>query len=440
MLRRKITSQLLDWKNDANKTCLLVKGARQVGKTFIIDEFAKSHYENYIYINFELTPEKKSIFDGDLDVDSIVRRLSVYFTDVNIKPYKTVIFLDEIQSCPNARVAFKSFSIDKRFDVIGSGSLLGVNYKEVSSYPTGYEKVIDLHSLDFEEFLWGVGVKEDLIEYLQNCYLNKKEVDESILAKFNEYFRWFILVGGMPKVVSTFLETNNFAKVLGLQRDIISSYLDDITKYAPSTEKTRAGKCFASIPNQLAKKNKKFKYTEIERDESSPKTVGARQYEGSLTWLYDAGIVNYCYNLSEPALPLMANIKLDSFKLYVRDTGLLISMMEDGTQVAILNDDIYINEGSIIENICADIFAKNGKKLTYFERKGKLEIDFVFNVNGSSTAIEIKSGGNLLSKSLDSIVENYKCVSRYIKLENVCNVYVDDKKIEHYPLFFAMFI
>jgi len=435
-----MTNQLLDWKNDADKTCLLIKGARQVGKTFIIDDFAKRYYKNYIYINFELTPEKKNIFDGDLDVDSIVRRLSVYFTDVNIEPYKTIIFLDEIQSCPNARVAFKSFSLDKRFDVIGSGSLLGVNYREVSSYPTGYEKVLDLYSLDFEEFLWGIGVKEEQINYLKECFTNKKEIDTSILTKINEFFRWFILVGGMPKVVTTFVETNNFGKVLGLQRDIISSYLDDITKYAPNAEKNRARKCFASIPNQLAMKNKKFKYSEIEQDETDPQKIGARQYEGSLTWLFDAGIVNYCYNLSEPALPLMSNIKLDSFKMYVRDTGLLISMMEDGTQAAILNDKLFINEGGIIENICADIFAKNGKKLTYFERKGKLEIDFVFNIEGSSTAIEIKSGSNLLSKSLESIVENYQCVTRYIKLESDCNIYTDGKGIEHYPLFAAMFI
>ena len=435
-----MTNQLLDWKNDADKTCLLIKGARQVGKTFIIDDFAKRYYKNYIYINFELTPEKKNIFDGDLDVDSIVRRLSVYFTDVNIEPYKTIIFLDEIQSCPNARVAFKSFSLDKRFDVIGSGSLLGVNYREVSSYPTGYEKVLDLYSLDFEEFLWGIGVKEEQINYLKECFTNKKEIDSSILTKINEFFRWFILVGGMPKVVTTFVETNNFGKVLGLQRDIISSYLDDITKYAPNAEKNRARKCFASIPNQLAMKNKKFKYSEIEQDETDPQKIGARQYEGSLTWLFDAGIVNYCYNLSEPALPLMSNIKLDSFKMYVRDTGLLISMMEDGTQAAILNDKLFINEGGIIENICADIFAKNGKKLTYFERKGKLEIDFVFNIEGSSTAIEIKSGSNLLSKSLESIVENYQCVTRYIKLESDCNIYTDGKGIEHYPLFAAMFI
>lgn len=440
MLRRKMTNQLLDWKNDADKTCLLIKGARQVGKTFIIDDFAKRYYKNYIYINFELTPEKKNIFDGDLDVDSIVRRLSVYFIDVNIEPYKTIIFLDEIQSCPNARVAFKSFSLDKRFDVIGSGSLLGVNYREVSSYPTGYEKVLDLYSLDFEEFLWGIGVKEEQINYLKECFTNKKEIDTSILTKINEFFRWFILVGGMPKVVTTFVETNNFGKVLGLQRDIISSYLDDITKYAPNAEKNRARKCFASIPNQLAMKNKKFKYSEIEQDETDPQKIGARQYEGSLTWLFDAGIVNYCYNLSEPALPLMSNIKLDSFKMYVRDTGLLISMMEDGTQAAILNDKLFINEGGIIENICADIFAKNGKKLTYFERKGKLEIDFVFNIEGSSTAIEIKSGSNLLSKSLESIVENYQCVTRYIKLESDCNIYTDGKGIEHYPLFAAMFI
>lgn len=440
MLNRKITNQLLEWKKAKDKTCLLVKGARQVGKTYIIDQFAKQNYKNYVYINFELMPEKKSIFDGDLDVDSIIRRMSVYFVDVNLEPHKTIIFLDEIQSCPNARVAFKSFSMDKRYDVIGSGSLLGVNYKEVSSYPTGYEKVIELHSLDFEEFLWGVGIKPDILNYLRDCFLQKIEIDGSILNKINEYYRWFILVGGMPRVVETFLETNSFGEVLKLQKDIIGSYLDDITKYAPDSEKTKARKCFASIPNQLARKNKKFRYAEIETGTDIPKKVGARQYEGSLTWLFDAGIVNYCYNLTEPALPLATNIKPDSFKLYVRDTGLLMSMMEDGNQEAILNNDLFINEGSIVENVSAEMFAKSGKKLTYFEKKSTLEIDFVFNLGGVSTAIEIKSGKNLLSKSMDSIIANYKCVGRYIKLESETNIYIDERGIEHYPLFVAMFI
>jgi predicted AAA+ superfamily ATPase len=438
VLKRKFTDFLAKWKNDADKTCLLVKGARQVGKTYVIDDFAKTHYKNYVYINFELSPEKKEIFEGELGVDSIIRRMSVYFPSVNFAPRDTIIFLDEIQSCPNARVAFKSFSIDKRFDVIGSGSLLGVNYKEVSSYPTGYEASVDLYSLDFEEFLWGLGIKGDTLSYIRDCFLNKKPIDGGILKKFREYFRWYILTGGMPQVVETFVKTNNFGKVLELQRRITASYLDDITKYAPRTEKGRARKCFDSIPWQLAKRNKKFIYAEIDGEQEN--TVGARQYEGSLTWLYDAGIINYCYNLLEPALPLAANIKAANFKVYMRDTGLLISMMEDGTQTAILGDELNINEGSITENICAEAFAKNGKKLTYFERRGKIEVDFVFNLNGEATAIEIKSGNSLLSKSLDSIIENYKTVKRYIKLEKDCNIYVDEKGIEHYPLFTAMLL
>ncbi|MDR2201154.1 MAG: AAA family ATPase [Clostridiales bacterium] len=440
MLKRKFSEFLLRWKNDVDKTCLLVKGARQVGKTYVIDLFAKENYKNYIYINFETSPDKKAIFDGDLDVGSVLRRLSVHFPAADLTPGETLIFLDEIQSCPNARVAFKNFSIDKRFDVIGSGSLLGVNYKEVGSYPAGYETAVDLYSLDFEEFLWGLGVKPDTVSYLADCVRAVKPIDEGVLQKMREYFGWYIITGGMPKVVETFARTDNFGKVLQLQRSITTSYLDDVTKYAPRAEKGRARMCFESIPNQLAKKNKKFRYAEIENAGSGSGSAGARRYEGSLTWLYDAGIINYCHNLYEPALPLAANVRADSFKIYMRDTGLLISMMEDGVQAALLGDALSINEGGIVENVCADIFVKSGKRLTYFERKGKLEVDFVFNLGGVAAAIEIKSGDSLLSKSLDSIAENYKTVKRRIKLEKNCNVYVDAKGVEHYPLFAAMFI
>ena len=202
MLERKITNILLEWKKEDKKPCLLIRGARQVGKTFIIDDFAKKNYENYIYINFELTPEYKKIFDGNLDIKTLIMKLEVTFPDKNIEPNKTILFLDEIQSCPNARTALKSFALDGRIDVISSGSLLGLYYKEVTSYPVGYERVIDLYPLDFEEFLWGVGIKKDTIEYAKECFNNIKLMDEYILKQLSEQFKMYMLVGGMPNIVN----------------------------------------------------------------------------------------------------------------------------------------------------------------------------------------------------------------------------------------------
>lgn len=437
MLERKITSALLEWKNEEKKPCLLVRGARQVGKTFIIDEFAKNNYENYIYINFELTPEYKSIFDGNLDIKTLIMKLEVTFPEKNIVPHKTILFLDEIQSCPNARTALKSFALDGRIDVISSGSLLGLYYKEVSSYPVGYERIIDLYPLDFEEFLWGVGIKKDTIEYVKSCFTEQKEMDEYILKKFYEQFKMYILVGGMPNIVNEYIKTSSLSKVLTMQKAIVENYLMDVVKYADTSNKQKIINTFNSIPIQLSKKNKKFLYSEIDETEEN---VGERKYASAIEWLKDAGIINFCYNLSEPALPLTSNIRLNCFKIYMRDTGLLIAMLEEGVQKAILDDNLYINEGALLENICSSEIATRHSKLMYFERKSKLEIDFILNLDGKVTAIEVKSGNNKQAKSLNSIIQNYKTVSRYIKFEKDCNIYKDSENIEHYPLFMIMFL
>ena len=437
MLERKITKTLIDWKKEEKKPCLLVRGARQVGKTYIIDNFAKNNYKNYIYINFELMPEYKKIFEGNLDIKTLIMKLEVTFPDKRIETNETVLFLDEIQSCPNARTALKSFSLDGRIDVIASGSLLGLYYKEVSSYPVGYERVIDLYPLDFEEFLWGIGIKKETIEYARESFKNKKTMDEYILKQLSEQFKMYILVGGMPKIVDKYVKTSSLSKVLTLQKAIIENYLMDVIKFAETTNKQKIINTFNSIPVQLSKKNKKFLYSNIKEDEEN---VGERKYASSIEWLKDAGIINFCYNLSEPALPLMSNIKLNTFKIYMRDTGLLIAMLEEGTQKAILEDNLYINEGAILENVCSSEIAIRHKQLMYFERKSKLEIDFILNLDGKVTAIEVKSGNNKQAKSLNSIIENYKTVKRYMKFEKDCNVFIDEKNIEHYPLFMIMFV
>lgn len=437
MLERKIIKTLLEWKNEEKKPCLLIRGARQVGKTFIIDKFAKEFYQNYIYINFELSPEYKSIFDGNLDIRTLMMKLEVSFPDKEIVPHQTILFLDEIQSCPNARTALKSFALDGRIDVISSGSLLGLYYKEVSSYPVGYERIVDLYPLDFEEFLWGVGIKKDVIQYVRECFWKKEKVDEYILKQFSEQFKMYLLVGGMPNVVNQYVKTSSLRKTLVMQKAIVESYLLDIVKYAQTTSKQKIINTFYSIPMQLSKNNKKFLYTDILEDE---KDVGERKYGFAIEWLKDAGIVNFCYNLSEPALPLISNIRQNCFKIYMRDTGLLVSMLEEGTQKAILDENLYINQGALVENVCANEIATHHDRLMYFERKSKLEIDFILNLDGKVTAIEVKSGNNKQAKSLNSMIQNYKTVTRYIKFEKDCNIYKDEKNIEHYPLFMIMFL
>ena len=437
MLKRKITKTLMDWKNEENKQYLLVRGARQVGKTFIIEQFCKENYESYIYINFELSPTLKNIFNGDLDADTLIMKLEVTFPNIEIKPGKTVLFLDEIQSCPNARVALKSFAIDKRIDVVASGLLLGLYYKDITSYPVGYEKIVDMYPLDFEEFLWAIGIKETLILEVKKCFENKTPIDEYILNQLNKQFKMFLIVGGMPRIVDEYINKKSLGKVMSLQKSMIEDYKLDVVKYAETSIRQKVLNTFDSIPAQLAKKNKKFSYVNILEGE---KNVGERKYSTSIEWLKNAGIINYCYNLTEPAAPLKSNLRLNCFKIYVRDTGLLMSMYEDRLQKDILNDKLYINEGAILENVCAEEIQTRYNNLMYYEKKSQLEIDFILNINGVVTAIEVKSGNNKQSKSLTSIVNNYKTVSRYIKMEKDTNVYVDNLGIEHYPLFMIMFI
>lgn len=311
-------------------------------------------------------------------------------------------------------------------------------YKEISSYPVGYEKIIDLYPLDFEEFLWSLGINESTITIVRNSFNNKAPLDEYILKQFEEKFKMYIIVGGMPAVVNDFIETNSLSKVLESQRALIDNYKFDVLKYASSTNKQKILNTFQSIPIQLSQINKKFSYTAILNEEEN--NGGERKYASSIDWLRDAGIINCCYNLTEPASQLTSNLRLNCFKIYMQDTGLLISMFESGVQKDLLNDNLYINEGAILENICAGELKTRYEKVMYFEKKSKLEIDFILNIDGKVTAVEVKSGNNKQAKSLKSIIENYKTVSRYIKLEKDTNIYVDDNNIEHYPLFMIMFL
>ncbi|MCL2137402.1 MAG: AAA family ATPase [Coriobacteriia bacterium] len=401
MLTRKITSQLNDWLSQSDRKSLVVKGARQVGKTFSIERFARENFESFIYINFEETPSLKQIFDGDLDTTTLIKQISLYVPGATIVECNTLIFLDEIQSCAEARTALKFMTQDARFDVIASGSLLGINYGEVSSFPVGYTDQIEMHSLDFEEFCWAMGVSPDAFNELRGYYDRREPVPDVIHTKMMQLFKEHIVVGGMPAVVASFAEKSDFGEVLRIQRAIINDYLDDIAKYAKDSEKAKARACFLSIPRQLAKDYKKFQYNIVDKKGS------ARKYGGSLMWLLDAGIISFCHNLGRIELPLEGNANTDAFKVYLNDTGLLVSMLEDGSQADIIEGKLGIYKGAIYENIIADIFTKNNKRLYYFEYRNSLEIDFVIRHLGVATAMEVKSADNKKSKSMRSVMQNH---------------------------------
>ena len=330
-----------------------------------------------------------------------------------------------------ARAALKFLTQDGRFDVIASGSMLGINYKDVPSYPVGYVDHLEMYSLDFEEFLWANGISPDSIADIREYYDKKKTVPAAMHERMMELFKEYIVVGGMPRAVYEFVNTHNFANVLKIQKGIINDYTDDIAKYAEGAEKAKARACFLSIPKHLAKDYKKFQYGIVERGGT------ARKFGGSLMWLFDADIINFCYNLSIPQLPLEGNAKSDVFKVYMRDTGLLMAMLEDGSQEDIIDGNLGIYKGAIYENIIADIFSKAGKKLYYFEQNGKLEIDFFIRKDKTATAVEVKSADNTKAKSMDAVIEKYG-VKHGIKLsaKNVGGT----KEFDSFPLYMAMFL
>lgn len=430
-MKRKIENQLVEWKHNHDKRCLLVKGARQVGKTYSIDRFARENYKHYTYLNFDENPTYKTIFDGDLDAETLIKQISLRVPDAELEQGETILFLDEIQNCPRARTALKFLAIDGRFDVVASGSMLGIHYKDVPSYPVGYVDYLDMYSMDFEEFLWANGVKETSIQDVREYFEKKEALPEAMHEKMMELFREYIVIGGMPRVVREFVETHHFAKVLSIQKGILSDYMDDIAKYAEGADKAKARACFLSIPKHLAKDYKKFRYSLVE-----PRAT-YRKYGGSLMWLYDAGIINFCYNLSDPALPLAGNARSDVFKVYMRDTGLLVAMLDEGSVEDIIDGNLGIYKGAIYENIIADIFAKSGKKLYYYEKNSKVEMDFFIRYQKTATAVEVKSAEKATSKSMTSMIQNYG-VRHGIKL-TAGNVSGNDT-VESLPLYMAMFL
>ncbi len=388
MLKRKIEQSLLNWKNTPNHKPLIIKGCRQCGKTFSVLNFAKANYKNVVYLNFFENPDYAAVFSGSLEVDHIVLLLSALLgKDAVFETGNTVLILDEIQDCPDARTALKFFRMDGRYDVIGTGSLLGVKGygKDPKSVPVGSETVLDMYPLDFEEFLWANDISDAVVAMLEKCLVEEQPVPEALHHRMKQLLLQYTVVGGMPDVVQTFVNTKRMDEVLRLQRDIVRAYEDDMVKYAEKSDKAYIKECFQSIPRQLAKENKKFQYSVVRKGSTAAK------YAGSLQWIEDAGIISCCHNLSITELPLDGNAIEDVFKVYMRDMGLFVSMLEDGTQYDILQGNLYGYKGAIFENLIADIFTKMGRKLYYYHKDSGLEVDFVIRYQGQCTLVEVKA-------------------------------------------------
>ena len=332
MLKRKIETYLAKWKESKDRKPLVIKGIRQCGKTYIVQKFARENYESVVYMNFILEPDKKSAFTGNIDVDTIILNLSALIQGSRFIEGKTCIILDEIQECKEARTALKSFHIDGRFDVIATGSLLGVkgygksrkkNEEEgQDSVPVGYETVIDMYPLDFEEFLWANGIGKAVIDSVKLCFESEKVVPDGIHKAMMELLYRYVVVGGLPEVVNCFLETKNIELIYKAQRNLIAEYEEDMVKYADDADKPNIRECFESIPKQLAKENKKFQYSIVK------KGGRASQYIGSIQWLEDAEIVRRCYNTQITELPLEGNSVKECFKVYTTDIGVLMAMLD----------------------------------------------------------------------------------------------------------------
>lgn len=439
MLKRKMYDTLLAWKYKNKKECLLVKGARQVGKTYLIREFGKREYESFIEINFHEQKSLKIIFSGNKTAEEIYKRLTANIPNIKLIPGKTLIFLDEIQKCADARTSLKFLAEDGRYDVIASGSLLGLAYgsdddkevKPVESIPVGYEKTVMMYSMDFEEFLWAYGYTSETITYLKNFYITKEKIPSEIHNKFESLLREYLVVGGMPEVVASFVEFKDFTKVQDIQDKILTAYIDDISNHAKGAEKLKVRKCYQSIPNQLAKENKKFKYSEIEQKAT------ARKFMDSIQWLHDANMAYICPNTTLPILPLKAYEKDNEFKLYMADTGLLLALLGFETKRALLNNTLKgFAKGGIYENFVAETLVKNGYSIHYYKPNDNLELEFIIEKNAEVIPIEVKAG-NTATKSLDSFIASF---SPTIAIKLISgNIGIKDKKFSM-PHFLAMFI
>ena len=414
-LRRKIDQYLIDWKNNPNKMPLIIKGARQIGKTESIENFAKNNYEHVVEINFALDKQYLNIFENGFDVDTIIKNITFINPNFEFIPGKTLIFFDELQSCINCATSLKAFNLDGRYDVICSGSLMGINYKEIESNSVGNKLDYDMHSMDFEEFLWAKGYKDEQIEELYERMKETKPLTTSQYEAMMNNFKDYMIVGGMPAIVNRFVTQNNYSGILDMQKQIQLDYEEDITKYANGLDQGKILNVYRKIPAFLGNENKKFQISKIENGARN------REYVGTIEWLKNAGIINVSYCLEQPELPLGGNFDPDNYRVYFGDTGILIGSLDDEAQEDLRkNQNFNTYKGAIYENIVGDMLVKEGYKLYFYKNeKGTIEMDFFIRDRNSLIPVEVKANDNAtisLKKLIES--EKYKDIKYGIKLCN----------------------
>ena len=408
-------------------------GARQIGKTTLVREFARNNYEYFAEINFITDSKASDIFQQTFDAETIITNLTAYLRQP-LEAGKTLIFFDEIQKCPQVRTAIKFLVEDGRFDYVESGSLLGVNFQDVPSFPVGFEEIHEMYPMDFEEFAAANGVQQETFSYLYDCYCNRKPVSESVHNTMKKLFYTYIVVGGMPEAVQIFVDTHDIGKVINYQNTILSQYRLDIAQYAGNDDKIKSKAIFDSIPSQLDDKNRRFIVSSL--------TPSARlnRYENSFKWLTDAGVALACYNVNVPQPALKLNEKHSLFKLYMNDTGLLCAACMENIQFDILNGNVGLNLGSILENVIAQQMKANGFSLYYFDSKKYGELDFVIQNGLQIDLIEVKSGKDYrkhpaLGKVLS--VDNWKFKNAYV----LCQGNIEERNgILYLPWYLSIFL
>ncbi|MBS7157102.1 MAG: ATP-binding protein [Sanguibacteroides justesenii] len=413
LLKRKIDSFLLNWKNDPNKKPLIVKGARQIGKTRSIEWFAHKNYKSVIQINFVEQPKYKSIFDDGFEVDRILKNISFLNPNFTFIPRDTLLFFDELQACPNCATALKFFKLDGRYDVICSGSLMGINYKEIESNSVGYKEDYEMHSMDFEEFLWAKGYSNDFVEDLYQHMHEITPLGQLQLDVLFELFRDYVTLGGMPEVINTYIQNKNFSGTLKIQQQLLADYEEDITKYAEGLDKAKIKAIYNHISTSLAKENKRFQITKITRNARN------RDYIGCVEWLADAGVINVCYCINYLELPLKGNYDPKLYKIYFKDTGLLIASLDEEAQEDLRkNKNLGTYKGAIYENIVGDMLVKQGYRLFYYNSdKPSLEMDFFLRDANSLIPVEVKAMDGATASLNNLLKENkYPDIKYGIKL------------------------
>ena len=430
--KRKIDDFLQEWKADAKHKPLIIKGARQIGKTESILHFAKQNYKNIIYINFALEKKFMQILADGYDVESVIRNITLADPSIQFIPKESIILFDEIQENPDVATTLKSFHRDGNYDVICSGSMLGINYKRIHSNSVGSKTDYEMFSMDFEEFLWAKGYREEQIGNILSHMLENKPFNENELSIFKELFLTYSVLGGMPDVVKQYLETGTFSGTLDLQNQIRLDYEEDVRKYAEGLDQTKIISVYRSIPAQLAKENKKFQFNKV------AKNARSREYSGCIDWLKDAGIIMECNCLQFPELPLKGNVEESKYKLYYMDTGLLISSLDEEAQEDLrVNKNLGVYKGALYENFVAEAFVKQGLGLYYYKKENaSLEEDFFVRTQNALVPVEVKANSNQ-SKALSALISNkrYQDISFGIKLGDVNVGYAN--RIYTFPYFCA---